>query len=221
MCKANSWILWGSSGHGKVLADTIALFGGRVLALVDNDPTARACVPGAPLCYGKAGLFAWINEHGLPQRACAAVSIGGARGADRRAIGALLLKAGFSLNPVVHPAAAVYRSATIAVGCHVLANAVVAAGAKLGAMTIVNNGAVVEHECILGDGVHIAPGAILCGCVVVEQDAMVGAGATVLPRIRIGGGAVVGAGSVVTRDVPPGAVVVGVPAGPIKRRDCD
>jgi acetyltransferase-like isoleucine patch superfamily enzyme len=47
---------------------------------------------------------------------------------------------------------------------------------------------------------------------VVERGASVGSGATVLGGVRIGAGALVGAGAVVTRDVPPGATVRGVPA---------
>lgn len=46
----------------------------------------------------------------------------------------------------------------------------------------------------------------------IGSDVWIGASATVLPGIAIGDGAVVGAGAVVTRDVPPGAKVVGVPA---------
>jgi 2,3,4,5-tetrahydropyridine-2-carboxylate N-succinyltransferase/tetrahydrodipicolinate N-acetyltransferase len=46
----------------------------------------------------------------------------------------------------------------------------------------------------------------------VEDEVLIGAGAVVLPRLRIGRGAVVGAGAVVTRDVPAGAVMVGQPA---------
>jgi acetyltransferase-like isoleucine patch superfamily enzyme len=48
--------------------------------------------------------------------------------------------------------------------------------------------------------------------VVVERRASIGSGALVLGGVRIGAGALVGAGAVVTRDVPPGAVVAGVPA---------
>ena len=51
----------------------------------------------------------------------------------------------------------------------------------------------------------------------VERGAKIGANATVLPGVRIGEGALVGAGSVVTRDVPPGAVVAGNPARVIKQ----
>ena len=46
----------------------------------------------------------------------------------------------------------------------------------------------------------------------IEDHAMVGAGANILPGVRVGVGALVGAGAVVTRDVPPKEVVMGIPA---------
>jgi acetyltransferase-like isoleucine patch superfamily enzyme len=76
----------------------------------------------------------------------------------------------------------------------------------------VNHGAIVDHDCTVGDWAHIAPGVVLSGEVVVEEGAMVGAGAIVLPGCRIGAWAVVGAGAVVTRDVGENHCVVGVPA---------
>ena len=51
--------------------------------------------------------------------------------------------------------------------------------------------------------------------VVLGNDIHVGANATILPGVTIGDNAVIGAGAVVTRDVPPGVTVVGVPAKPI------
>jgi phosphonate metabolism protein (transferase hexapeptide repeat family) len=54
--------------------------------------------------------------------------------------------------------------------------------------------------------------------VVLGHDVWIGHRATVLPGIRIGTGAVIGAGSVVTKDVPPYTIVAGVPARRIQRR---
>ncbi|MCD6461281.1 MAG: acyltransferase [Thermoplasmata archaeon] len=54
--------------------------------------------------------------------------------------------------------------------------------------------------------------------VVIEDDVWIGGGAIILPGVRIGKGAVVGAGAVVTKDVPPFSVVAGVPARVIKER---
>jgi acetyltransferase-like isoleucine patch superfamily enzyme len=56
------------------------------------------------------------------------------------------------------------------------------------------------------------------GSVVIEDDVWIGFGAIVLAPVRIGRGAVVAAGSVVVHDVPPYAIVGGVPAKVIRRR---
>jgi len=59
------------------------------------------------------------------------------------------------------------------------------------------------------------------GCPVIEDDVVVGCGARILGPIRIGKGAFIGANAVVLSDVPPGAVVSGIPAKVHKRRDDD
>ena len=73
----------------------------------------------------------------------------------------------------------------------------------------------------LGNGVHLAPGATLCGCINIGDNVFIGASAVVLPRISIGQDAVVGAGAVVTRDVPAGATVAGNPARVIKSNETE
>jgi acetyltransferase-like isoleucine patch superfamily enzyme len=54
--------------------------------------------------------------------------------------------------------------------------------------------------------------------VTIEDDVYIGSAAVVLPGVRIGRGAVVGAGAVVSRDVDEGSVVTGVPARVVKTR---
>ncbi len=213
MSKRTHFVLWGSAGHAKVLADIINLGGGQVVALFDNNPEASSCLSNVPLFYGIDGFQKWLATQAESVASFgAALAIGGARGKDRQEFSQLLKVAGLSLPPLIHPTAAVSKSARLDEGCQILAHAVVAADVSMGSVCIINNSANVDHECRLGSGVHIAPGAVLCGCVNVADNAMIGAGAIVLPRLTIGSDAIVGAGAVVTRDVPDGVVVMGNPA---------
>ena len=205
-------VLWGSAGHAKVLAALLARQGDRVLALFDNNPQAQPALSGVPLGHGREAFEQWIRGHGVGPVLYGWVAIGGARGLDRLAIQEMMQAAGVRMPPLIHPDASVCVTARLGAGSQVLAQAVVAADAQIGAACIVNHKASVDHECVVEDGVHLAPGATLCGCVTVERAAMVGAGAVVLPRLRIGAGAIVGAGAVVTRDVAPGMVIRGNPA---------
>lgn len=63
---------------------------------------------------------------------------------------------------------------------------------------------------------HASPDGRLTRPIVIEDKVWIGIGATVLPGVRIGYGAIVGANSVVTHDVPPMTVVGGNPARFIK-----
>lgn len=78
----------------------------------------------------------------------------------------------------------------------------------------------VAHNCVIGDFVTFAPGVKCNGHVVIEDHAYIGTGAVIKDAseepIVIGRGAIVGMGAVVTKSVPPGATVVGVPAKQIK-----
>jgi acetyltransferase EpsM len=113
---------------------------------------------------------------------------------------------------IVHKAAVIGGNTHIARGTFVGALAVVQTFAVVYGHSIINTGAIVEHECELGESVHVAPGAILTGNVKVGRYAMIGAGARVLPGLKIGISTVVGAGAVVTKDFGDNLKVAGVPA---------
>ena len=77
---------------------------------------------------------------------------------------------------------------------------------------IVNTGARVDHDCVLGEACHIAPGATLGGSVRVGAQSLVGIGATVRQGIAIGDRVLIAGGAMVIHDVPDGERWAGVPA---------
>jgi sugar O-acyltransferase (sialic acid O-acetyltransferase NeuD family) len=214
MIESFEFVLWGSAGHAKVLAEIIELRGGTVIALFDNREITSAIL-GIPVYFGEAGFLKWLETVGCNKSLSGLAAIGGNRGHDRIAIHELFRVHGIHIPTLIHPTASVSKHARLGPGSQILAHAVVAADVNLGEACIVNHKASVDHECVVGDGVHIAPGATLSGCISIGSNAFIGAGAVVLPRLTIGSNAVVGAGAVVTRNVPSGATVVGNPARPI------
>lgn len=217
MVECTRYVLWGSGGHAKVLASLIALRGGTVVALFDNNPKATSVLPGVQLYIGKNGFTRWRENEPDSSGIFGLVAIGGAHGRDRLAVHGEFRMHDIRIEPLTHPCSSVCVTASLGPGTQILAQAVVAAGAQLGEACIVNHLAVVDHECILGDGVHLAPGATICGCAEIGSNVMIGAGAVVLPRVTIGENTVVGAGAVVIRDLPADVVVAGNPARIIRR----
>jgi UDP-perosamine 4-acetyltransferase len=77
---------------------------------------------------------------------------------------------------------------------------------------VVNTGAILDHDVVIGAHTFIAPGAVLCGEVAIGSGAFIGAGATLLPGIKVGDDAIVAAGALVRYDVLDGEIHAGVPA---------
>ena len=113
-------------------------------------------------------------------------------------------------------------------------NARIGARCKISSHSFVCEGVTIEDEAFIGHGVMFindrhprataADGALqteadwACVPTLVKRGASIGSGAVILCGVVIGERALVGAGAVVTKDVPPGAVVAGVPARTLVRR---
>jgi len=130
--------------------------------------------------------------------------------ARRQSLAERYANLGAELATLVHPSAIISSSVMLGEGCVIQAGAHVSASVTLGHGVKVNTCANITHDVEVGDFATIAPSAVLLGRTRIGAQAYVGANATILPGVSIGRGATVGAGTTVTRDVPDGAVYVGV-----------
>lgn len=130
----------------------------------------------------------------------------------RSRIARTLLTNDKNLVNVIHPSSSLSSYFTFGTGNFIGRQVLVNALSTIGSYCVLNTGCIVEHECKLGDGVHIAPGAVLAGNVQVGDETFIGANAVVRQGIKIGANSIIGAGAVVVRDIGDNQIVVGNPA---------
>lgn len=116
---------------------------------------------------------------------------------------------------LVAPSAYITQNVHIDEGTCVMENAVIKAE-EIGKDSIINTGAIVEHDCVIGSNVLVATGAIICGDVRVGDNCIIGAGAIIRDGISICADTIIGAGAVVVKDITESGTYVGNPAKRIK-----
>jgi UDP-2-acetamido-3-amino-2,3-dideoxy-glucuronate N-acetyltransferase len=119
----------------------------------------------------------------------------------------------------VGPFVEIQRGAVIGENCKIQSHAFICDGVEIGDEVFVSHGVVFVNDKVpratTEDGGLQTEGDWTLFRTVVERRASLGSGAVILGGVRIGEGALVGAGAVVTKDVAPGTTVVGNPARPL------
>ena len=196
-------VIIGYSGHAYVVIDIFLNAGRLVTAYCDSEE--KSLNPYHLSYLGKEteifhklkrfDFFACVGHNGI-----------------REKIHTFLSKhLGDPIN-AIHPSAVVSASVKMGEGIMIAANATINPLAEIGKGVICNTSTSIDHECIIGDFTHIAPGAVLCGNVKVGRSSFIGANSVIRQGITIGNNVIIGAGTVVVKDIPDNSTVVGNPA---------
>lgn len=199
-------VVIGGGGHAKVVIDSLRAAGlMNVCGVLDDNPARQGDnLMGVP-------VLGAINEVTIERlgftHAVIAIGDNPARSEIARRFQTRLI-----WERVVHPRAVIGADVELGEGTVIFAGAVVQPATAIGRHVIVNTAASVDHDCMVGDFAHLAPGARLAGGVRVGEGALIGMGACVLPTRGIGEWATIGAGGIVTRDIPAHVTAIGAPA---------
>ena len=120
---------------------------------------------------------------------------------------------------VLHPSVIIANHVTMGKGILAMAGVIINSGAYLGDFTNYFTNSNVEHDCFIDDFASISAGVVLGGKVKVGRYSAVALNATVFDRLTIGENSVIGAASLVTKDISDNVLAYGNPAKVIRGRE--
>jgi len=198
-------IIYGGGGHGKSVLELLDAVGAYFMVgfVDDGIPVGRKIMDFPVL--GDKDILQQLYHQGARLAVNAVGGIGNVR--IRQIVFDRLVQAGFDFPTLVHSTSFIETSVNLSPGVQVFPQAYIGSDAEIGFGSIINTGAIISHECVLGDIVNISPGAVLAGEVHVGEGALIGMGVTVNLGVNIGVGAKVGNGATIKSDVPDRGIV--------------
>ena len=198
MKKDTRLVILGASGHGKVISDIAMENGYTDIVFLDDDRAIKECA-GFPVVGNCSEYEKYINSDFI-------VAIGNSsiRSAFQKKLPNIIY--------LIHPNAVIGRNVKIGKGTVIMAGSVINPGAIIGEGCIINTSSSVDHDCRIGDYVHVAVGSHVAGTVEVGDHSWIGSGATVINNIKVCKQCIIGAGAVVVKDINQSGTYIGVPA---------
>lgn len=205
-------VIIGAGGHAKVIADIIIKSGDEVVGFLDDNYLKKTKVIYDLEIIGKISDCVELQKNDGKLYFIIAIGNNNVRKKIAQT---------FNLNyyTAIHPTAVIGLEVRICKGTAIMANTCINPNARIGKHCIINTGAVIEHDNVIEDFVHVSPNATLCGTVKVGANTHIGAASVIKNNINITNDCTIGAGAVVVKDIRESGIYVGCPASKIKEKD--
>lgn len=204
-------VIAGSGALGRVLCDFLVLSGHNVLGFLEDDrKKIGKKVSGLP-------VYGFDEIEGLKDLKCYFV-IGITDGKDRENVCKRLISYKCRFLDYRMENLFISPFASIGEGCTLLMHSCVMNNVVLGDFCHVHMFTIIGHDAVVGDYCSFTPHCVIGGGSRIGKGVSFGMGANVIPNITIGDYSIVGAGAVVTRDVPANSIIFGSPGQIRKRR---
>ena len=120
---------------------------------------------------------------------------------------------------IIHSSAYISKSCLIKEdsGIIICPNCSVMNNVQVSGYSFIGPGTIIEHDSNIGQNCTISPNVTICGNVILEDNCCIGASSTLIQRVTIGNSSMIGAHSLINRDIDPFTLAYGVPARPVKR----
>ena len=204
----NVVMLGANNPHNGRMLDDISYPGsmfGNVVGWLDDTVSGEFC--GLPILGGMDMIPELV---GKPR--CVFVNTVSGSTVGRHAVAKRVIDAGGKLADFIHPTVRPFKHG---IGTYCQDEVGIQADVEVGDNCAIHARAFISHECRIGNSCFVGAG-VLAGRVTLGDGAYIAINATVLPDVKIGKWATIGAGAVVLKDVPDHAVMVGNPARQIK-----
>lgn len=210
-------IIIGASGHAKVIIDIIELEGKyEIFGLVDSFKEIDSKIFNYSVIGTEKDIPKLINEHNV-YGGIIAIGDNFTRMSMFQEISSYNIN--FKFIKAIHPSAIIGKDVKIGDGSCIMAGVVLNSDAKIGKQCIVNTKSSIGHEVKVKDFSSISPGVTIGGLTEISKCSAISIGATILEGIKIGKHTVVGASSMVNKDIGDNKLVYGIPAKEISNRN--
>ncbi len=209
-------LIFGASGHGSVILDCLERSTEYApVGFVDSFKEKGTKINGYEVLGSEFDLPFLMEQFQIEG---GIVAVGDNWGRHQFVSRILAIYPRFRFITVVHPSAIIGKGVTLGKGTVVLPGAIINTNTRVGDHCILNTKSSLDHDCKMGDYSSLAPGAFTGGNVSIGEGTAICLGAKLIECITIGEYAVIGANSLVLKNVSNNTVVYGSPAQTVRQR---